>query len=234
MDNFWILRKSNEHFADFIIHKLQPWIHSPEIIFKKSVSNRLLWNLISTELALNAQANFILADKGPANAIVEKRPYFDQFSDRWYEIKAFPEVLSRKIEEARNLDLSFVSDPELRALIIDDYSEAKRTFAGKNYKSTIILCGSIAEALLTDALDRHRPTGITTTQLYKSDLAPLIDLAISNGLIKDTNLKELITPIRKYRNLIHPGVQLRKDLTPDESKAAIALAVIEILVKELT
>lgn len=58
-------------------------------------------------------------------------------------------------------------------------------------------------------------------------------IAKDHNLIQDENIFSLIDPLRNYRNMIHPGVQLRKSISPDLSKANIALDSINLLISDI-
>jgi hypothetical protein len=189
--------------------------------------------LLVDELGLKSQMDFIMRHTA-ANAISEKRKYFDQFATGWWNESDFAFLIARRIKESKELQLGFLESEDLEKLILEDYAEARRSFRSKNYKATILLCGSIAEAILTAVVDKAKLPGITTEKLYKKyNLSMLIDAAEKYGLIKDTTLFSLLDPLRNYRNIIHPGVQLRKSLNPDSCRARIAIETIHLLGKDL-
>ncbi len=167
-------------------------------------------------------------------AIEDKSNYFDHFSIKWWNECDFPYLLSRKIEESKELNLAFLDNKDLKRLIIEDYGEARRSLQSKNYKATILLCGSLVEAILTAAIAKAKIPGITSEKLYNDyNLYKLINLAKNQGIITDSNLFSFIDPLRNYRNTIHPGVQVRKSVSLDLSKARIAIETIKLLIKEL-
>ena len=86
---------------------------------------------------------------------------------------------------------------------------------------------------MVDDLIQHPPSGVTTNQLLKYNLNQAINAVKNNSLITNDELLALLQPLRKYRNLIHPGVQKRKSIVPDSSIAKIALETVNLLVKEL-
>jgi hypothetical protein len=171
----------------------------------------------------------------PIQAVLaEKGAYFDKFASDWWDESDFAYLIARRMEESKELHLGFLANEELKRLVLEDFAEARCSFHSRNYKATILLCGSIAEAILTAVIDKARLPGISTQKLYRDfGLSRLIDVAQEHGLIRDKSLLLLLQPLRHYRNIIHPGVQVRKSLSPDSSKARIALEIVNLLVKDL-
>lgn len=230
--NYVILRSINEDLADFLLYKVQFLINEPEIAFIRSKTYGYIWALLSEEFQLKSTINSVMKPS-VTTEINEKSDYFDQFTVGWWEEKDFPFLLNKKIAEASEWDLRFLSNNDLKRLIIADYGEARTSLKSKNYKATVLLCGSIAEAILTDIVDQAKLPGVTTNALYQYGLSKLIDTARDYGLIKDQNLFSLLDPLRNYRNAIHPGVQIRKSISLNSSTAKIAVETITLLVKEL-
>ncbi|NTU74133.1 hypothetical protein HGB07_08395, partial [Candidatus Roizmanbacteria bacterium] len=234
LDSYSELRLYNEDFTDFLLHKIQPWINESNMVFTESVSNKHIWNLLINEFELTSRLRLVTRQSEVISSITEKSRYFSQFTRDWWAQADFSYTLSSTIEEGRGLNIDFISNKELRRLVLEDYQEAKRSLYGQNYKSTILLCGSIAETILTDVVDQAAIPGITTGSLLKDfNLGKLIDAAKANSILKDEILITLLNPLREYRNMIHPGVSLRKSLSADKSKANIALEIVNLLVKEL-
>jgi hypothetical protein len=53
-------------------------------------------------------------------------------------------------------------------------------------------------------------------------------------LVKDEGLQKLSHSVRGYRNLVHPGNELRSKLTVAPEEARIALSVLDMLHRELS
>jgi hypothetical protein len=231
LDNFRSLRARQEDLADFLISRISPWITNSDAVLGESVTNRLAWHLLLDEFGLRAKLT--AATEGLSVALDEKRPYFDQVDDGWWETTELTSILSKQLAALKGLQLGFIDDQELRALVIADYEEARRSLAARNYKSVILLCGSIIEALLTDTLAKVNIPGLTRSKLLKHDLADLIHEAEQQNVINDKMLIMHLQPIRHYRNMIHPGVQVRKSIEPDRSRAQIAMETVNLLIREL-
>jgi len=142
------LRSRNEDLADFLLYRLRSWVDEPDMVFSESVSTREAWILLLSELGVRGNLHRKLNDPGIVSGLAQKKDNFSQFATTWWEYPDFAYRLSRAIDESRNLGLDFVDDSELRRLVAADYAEAKKAFQAKLYKATIVLSGSIVEALL--------------------------------------------------------------------------------------
>jgi len=228
MENYLQIRCNNEDFADFLLYKIRPWIEKPEVIFRNSKSNQHIWALLINEFELRGLIELI-SEPDIIDSVSEKSKYFNKWALEWWNYKEIGSLISRKLDLSRNVQFNFLSNTDLKNLIIEDYYEAISSLHSKNYKSTILLCGSIAEAILIDILISNNPSSIN--QLLKYTLSEATEAVKS--LINNKELLSLLTPLRNFRNLIHPGVQVRKSLIPDESIAKIAMETLNLLIKEL-
>jgi hypothetical protein len=133
----------------------------------------------------------------------------------------------------------FVNDSNLKSIIERDFSEIQRAYISKCWKSVIILSGGTIEAILTDLLLQD------STQAFSSSVAPrqkditrwnlsdLIKVCVDLDLISH-GVEKLSHPLREYRNLVHPGRELREKLIFDAEEAKIALEVLNIVYRDLT
>lgn len=134
---------------------------------------------------------------------------------------------------------AFISNSDLRAIIERDYSEIQRAYIAQCWKSVIILCGGAIEAILTDLLIQDQTTAKAAKSAPKSsditrwDLSNLIDVAVELSLVS-AGIEKLSHPLREYRNLVHPGNELRTKLRFDAEEAKIALEVLNILHRDLS
>lgn len=135
-------------------------------------------------------------------------------------------------------DFKFVTDPEIRKILARDYEEIQRALVSNCWKSVIILAGSAIEAILLDLLERDPAKARASTKaprepdLKKWDLADLIKVSVDLKLVTD-GIEKLSNPIREYRNLIHPGNEIRKKLKFDAGEARIAFEVLGIVCRDL-
>jgi hypothetical protein len=151
----------------------------------------------------------------------------------------------KKIEVILNdfpkYDFAFVKDGVIRNFLLNDMKEAKNAFQNELYKSTIVLCGGIIEALLIDALrcidnvakegyyqryikDRKKKdTKVKEIDEWK--LYELIEIAEQQGIIGQDSVRHSKNA-QDYRNLIHLYAQKRVGLTTTKHTAtAVILAV---------
>ena len=136
-------------------------------------------------------------------------------------------------------DFAFVRDAALRQILQRDYLEAQRAFAAQCWKSVIILSGGAIEALLLDRLLRDEATAKASSaaprepKLGRWDLADLIKVAVDLQVV-GPGLEKLSHTVREYRNLVHPGNELRSKLTAEQEDARIAFGVLDWLHRELS
>ena len=132
----------------------------------------------------------------------------------------------------------FVQDTALRGILERDYGEAQRAFVAQCWKSVIILAGGAIEAILLDLVRQDEPRARANTKAPKStditrwDLKDLIAVCVDMGVVS-AGVERLSSPIREYRNLVHPGNELRTGLRFDAEEARIALEVLNIVHREL-
>jgi hypothetical protein len=130
-------------------------------------------------------------------------------------------------------DFTFISDRSLRTILEHDYQEIQRAFLVQCFKSVIILSGGAIEAILLDLLQK------TSANAFAAKSAPSkkpdLDSWVLNDLIKvavectlvTEGVERLSHSIRGYRNLIHPGNQIRNKLVIGTEEARIAIEVFE-------
>lgn len=143
------------------------------------------------------------------------------------------------ITESR--EFSFVNDFHLRKTLERDYAEMQRAFISKCWKSVIILSGSAIEAILLDLLTNNSSLALSAnnapaknkTNIGRWTLAELIDVAVELRLVS-SGLEKLSHSVREYRNLVHPGNEIRNGLAFDEEEARIALEVLHMLHRDLS
>ena len=133
----------------------------------------------------------------------------------------------------------FVHESKLREIVERDYVELQRAFVAQCWKSVIILSGGAMEAILTDLLlDRESdakaaPSAPNKSDITKWDFADLINVAVKLEMI-NPGVSKLSHPIREYRNLVHPGNELRNNLKFGPEEARIAIEVLNMLHRDLS
>lgn len=143
--------------------------------------------------------------------------------------------------------LSFVNSEELSKMLERDLYETVLALALKSYKSVLILCGSIAELVLLDAMVAQKDKAIKALESvlakenksFKSDdakldrwvLDRLLDVALDMNLISE-NLYHWGHGLRGFRNLVHPGVEQRQSIEVSRENAEMAWNVVKRLLTE--
>lgn len=135
-------------------------------------------------------------------------------------------------------DFNFIHDSSLRHILERDFYEIQRAFISQCWKSVIILCGGAIEAILTDLLLANGPQAKTSSKapskpdITRWDLSDLINVSVDLDLVSP-GVDKLSHSLREYRNLVHPGNEIRKNLTFDAEEAKIAFEVLNMVYRDL-
>ena len=147
-------------------------------------------------------------------------------------------------------DFSFVSNAGLRDIIERDYAELTfKLFPSEAWKSTIVMAGSLLEAILQDALGAPA----TVLRATQSPLAPKDSKGRAKELAKgEWRLQDLIAVaadisvlprdradsidqiLRDYRNFVHPSKELRAKHPCGKAEAFLAVGAVESILDHLT
>jgi hypothetical protein len=130
------------------------------------------------------------------------------------------------------MTFDFVSDPKFKELLRRDYQELKNCMDVKAAKSVLVLSGSIIEALLIEFFLQFQPKGYTPKSIHGLTFEQLLDLAESEKLLTKRE-KNLAWVIKDYRNLIHPGREIRKAEKFSIKDAEISHSLIGIIVSAI-
>jgi hypothetical protein len=136
-------------------------------------------------------------------------------------------------------EFSFVKDRKLRAVLERDYAETQRAFIAGCWKAVMILCGSMIEAILldkllqNDTLARSSPKAPGEKDIGRWDLSKIIDVAVGLRYVS-AGVEKLSHSVRDYRNLIHPGNEIRTGLTIDKEESTIAIEVLHLVHRDLS
>jgi hypothetical protein len=130
------------------------------------------------------------------------------------------------------MTFDYITDEKLRNILTRDFDELTKCIEIKASKSVLILSGSIVESVLVEFFTNFPPTGVDAKKILRSELAELLDLAFEHKLISQPT-KELSTVIKNYRNLIHPGREIRKEAKFDYDTALVAKSLLNIILKEV-
>lgn len=126
-------------------------------------------------------------------------------------------------------------DPGLRSVVQRDLAELRICMDAGAWKASAILAGSCVEAVLLDIWHMHEEAAVSIWGPRWPDQISLFDLA--NEAEKAGHIsaiqKELMSSIRRSRNLIHPNVAAREDPVPYQELAGAIVAVLNLLIAEL-
>jgi hypothetical protein len=137
-------------------------------------------------------------------------------------------------------DFEFIRDKEIKALLTRDWEEAQEAFRNELHKSTVVLCGTILESLLIDALSydekgakfnyyrkylEGKNKGNKSGEIENWKLYELVEIANQQGVIS-ADVAKLSQIVKDYRNLIHLFAQKRARL---QINSHVASAVVYLL-----
>ncbi|SEJ30371.1 hypothetical protein SAMN05216327_108161 [Dyadobacter sp. SG02] len=131
-----------------------------------------------------------------------------------------------------SLTFDYIGDNKLRDILLRDYKEMEVCLANGATKSVLILAGSIVEAILIDILNHNVPVIGGNENYLKKQLYELIEIAQSERIISSRS-KDLLSVLRGYRNLIHPGRELRENEKFDIETAKVSVSLIVIISNEI-
>ena len=129
-------------------------------------------------------------------------------------------------------NFDFIADPKFKSLLVRDFAELQVCINNEVTKSSLILSGSIIEAILLEFFTHNLPEGISSGKLLKMSLTELINEAEKIKLISQKS-KDLSTVVKNYRNLIHPGREVRTNEEFDFETAIVSFSLVKIILKEI-
>jgi hypothetical protein len=134
----------------------------------------------------------------------------------------------------------FVRDGTVRQRLAADWHEAQEVFGVRGWKSCVILCGGILEAVVLDALSwgepdpRHLPKQgafRSSASLSRRPLSELIRVAEDRGLLVWGTV--VLGPVLgDFSGLVHPG-RKRKQVDPSHQDAEAALGAVRGCLRQL-
>lgn len=147
---------------------------------------------------------------------------------------ALEAFLKHEFEVPDVRDLPIASD--LMPVIEARWREARATFKARAYLATIILAGSILEAVLLGAARSapHRFFAAKASPKDKSgkvkafaqwNLSHLIDVAYEVGMVRK-DVKDFSHALRGFRNYVHANRQLEEGFQPDTYTAKVCIQVL--------
>lgn len=140
---------------------------------------------------------------------------------------------------AETRDFSFITDMELKNIIQRDYKELSLVLLpGGAWKSSVVLAGSILEAILTDVLtsdptilSQARASGKAPAKgdITKGEwrLQSLIEVAEDMNRIPKESAKAIDQILRDYRNFVHPKKEIRAKHPCTEAQSLMAKGALD-------
>ena len=132
----------------------------------------------------------------------------------------------------------FVSDKELKNIIERDYKELICIlFPEGAWKSVVVMCGSILEAILYDILSRpqNKSKALNSSKAPRGknfdegkwSLHDLIEVAVDVGILPQERANTIDQVIRNYRNFVHPKKEIRSQYSCTEAEAYMARGMLD-------
>jgi len=125
-------------------------------------------------------------------------------------------------------NFSFIHDADIRRIVERDYSELQMLDPDVSTKSVLIMSGTIIEGLLLDATVANG--SVTKSKAAEMTLQQLLVAATKAAVIREDRLGNAV---RNYRNLIHPGREIRDKLTFTKADATLARAAVDVIIQEI-
>lgn len=171
------------------------------------------------------------ASKYKINPLVKR--YLEQQQERLKENKRY-EIIGSKlnIDELRKIGytdeaisaIGRITDETLRGILLRDIHECAVSVIVEQYKSAIIICGSIIEAILVYVTEQKGIVkyDIGTLLQGKAKIKPVKEMDLNELLelgkqekIIDIEEYHLSNYVRAYRNIIHSSCEVRKSYNVD-------------------
>lgn len=116
-------------------------------------------------------------------------------------------------------------------------AEARTAMGAGAYLATVLLCGSVLEAVLLGAAQKQparfnqasaspKAKDGSVRRLHEWSLAQFIDVASEIDLLKP-DVKKFGHGLRDFRNYIHPYEQMASGFTPDQHTAKVCFQVLK-------
>lgn len=206
----------------------------------KAASLRQQW--LEKNYILNSKErdahNVIIYDINPFLDAVISDIDLNQVNKKW--IQGFENITVSRLEEIGYFDKSKKIkkiSKKYQNIVERDFDELVFNYLMGNFKTVIILSGSILEILLIYYLEKKKITTIQYSvnnkainkDIYGATLNDLLQYFDTNSLISAQNF-HLGNISRIYRNFIHPGKEVREQERLDNQKGEISfMSVMEMI-----
>lgn len=141
----------------------------------------------------------------------------------------------------RSADLGFVADQTLRDSLAADILSVDSLVDSGAWKAATVLAGSVAEALLLDALLQTESEALNAGANLKKPprrdirewhLFELIEVARALQIVDESTASQCALA-KDFRNFIHPGRSLRLAQVCDRGTAFAGVAAVEHVIRDL-
>jgi hypothetical protein len=189
----------------------------------------------------NREINFVLdriPGRGQLNPVALVRKHLLSMSD--------------EVADAATAELAFVADANLRESLRIDISVVNSALDSGEWKAATVLAGSVVEAMLLDALTAHGETqpgdaematealkragefggGVPPT-LEDWSLHQLTEVSNRLGIIGEATAAQCRIA-KNFRNLVHPGREIRLAQSCNRGTALAAVAAVENVITDLS
>jgi hypothetical protein len=145
-------------------------------------------------------------------------------------------------------ELDFITDEQFRGMLLRDIGSTEEALGNNEYKAAAVLAGSVIEAVLLWALRADNPNAVRSTieKLQKKlKNVPVDDLTdrrwglreflivVREREILDDRTTKIAELAQDFRNLIHPGKEVRDKEVPSREMARLASGAISYVVKRV-
>jgi hypothetical protein len=148
------------------------------------------------------------------------------------------------VNELLNLSFDFVTDEDVKRILLRLQEEAVKSFEVGSYLGTIVACGGAAEGVLTWALGTRGEQAQASKHAQKDRqgkpmplrewyLPSLILVALDCDLLGRT-ASDASWALKEFRNLIHPYRLLNQSARPDEALALSSAAALKEICRSVS
>lgn len=127
---------------------------------------------------------------------------------------------------------AFVGHAELRQALEADHRELEQCLEVGAWKAAVVLGGAIIEAILTDHLVAASTSKATVDKILAMTLGQLIAESRKQGALTAKTVS-LSDAVKEYRNLIHPGREIRLADRADEDSALVVRSLVNMISGEI-
>jgi hypothetical protein len=178
----------------------------------------------------------------------ETRKFWARADKQVEKIRAQFEEKTPSLPTMPDQDWGFVDNEKLRTLLARDYAELSELLKVQAPKSTLVMCGSILEAVLVSVLRKQENSAQgkffelflkkgdpdkKVPPLHEWGLHQLISVSAELGILDD-DARRHANILKDYRNLIHPMVEFRRGANVDEDIVTALVALLKRILRLLS